>query len=170
VASHAIRCHPRWKREFARLEPRLGRNKAKVAIARRMLIMVWHLLSKAEADDQADPVQISTSLMNFAYEVGISRLGGQSAVQFVRNQLDDLGIGVDLKHVSRNKKGKRLYLPPSRLDPNAVIEPPKPGYQFGCATLPKTPDPRTRAERIKVGLSDPNGPKKKRKPKVQEAA
>ncbi|NJM39407.1 MAG: IS110 family transposase [Anaerolineae bacterium] len=49
AASHAIRCHPRWKREFARLEPRLGKNKAKVAIARRMLIMVWHLLSKAEA-------------------------------------------------------------------------------------------------------------------------
>ncbi|NJM39406.1 MAG: hypothetical protein HC853_00870 [Anaerolineae bacterium] len=105
--------------------------------------------------------------MNFAYAVGVSRLSGQSAVEFVRNQMDALGIGADLKQVTRNKKGKRLFLPPSRLNPDAVIEPPEPTYQFGCATLPNTPDPRTRAERIKLGLSDPNGPKKKRKPKVQ---
>jgi len=32
--------HPHWKAELARLEPRLGRNKAIVAIARKLLIAV----------------------------------------------------------------------------------------------------------------------------------
>lgn len=178
AATHAIRCSKRWQREFARLEPRIGKSKAKIAIARRLLIMVWHVLSKAEADHDAEPVQVSTSLINFAYEVGIARLDGQRAVEFVRQQMDDLGIGAEMTFVQRNKKGKRLFLPPSRLqpsranevnevnDPNAVIEPQpkaKAAYHFGCASLPHTPNKRTRAGRLLTGRSSPDGPKKKRK-------
>ena len=40
AANHAVEHHPHWKREFARLEPHLGRSKAVAAIARKLLIAV----------------------------------------------------------------------------------------------------------------------------------
>ena len=38
AANSAVRSHPHWKAELARLEPRLGRSKAVVAIARKLLV------------------------------------------------------------------------------------------------------------------------------------
>jgi transposase len=40
AANAAVRHHPYWKKEFERLEYRLGRSKAIVAIARRLLVAV----------------------------------------------------------------------------------------------------------------------------------
>jgi len=40
AANVAANHHPHWKAELARLEPRLERNKAVVAIARKLLIAV----------------------------------------------------------------------------------------------------------------------------------
>ena len=37
----AIAHHPQWQREFHRLAPRIGRGKAVVAIARKLLVVVW---------------------------------------------------------------------------------------------------------------------------------
>ena len=176
AAGHALRSHPRWKREYTRLEKRIGRNKAKVAIGRRLLIVVWHLLSKAEVDHEADPQQVANSLFKFAYDVGIKNLGGLTALEFVRHQLDELGIGSEVTQVSRGKTGKRLILPPSRHDPDHVVKRKRDTrstavrngtpYQFGCASLTHTPDPRTREARLKAGRSSPDGPKKKRKTKT----
>jgi transposase len=45
-AAHVVaNSHPHWKAELARLEPRLGRNRAIVAIARKLLVTVWHVLA-----------------------------------------------------------------------------------------------------------------------------
>ena len=46
---------PHWKAEPEPLEPRIGRNKAIVTIARKMLVIVWHILSKREADSSTEP-------------------------------------------------------------------------------------------------------------------
>ncbi len=42
--------HEYWKCEYARLEKRLGSNKAIVVIARKLLVVVWHVLTDREAD------------------------------------------------------------------------------------------------------------------------
>jgi transposase len=42
AAQAAANFHPYWKEELRRLEPRMGRNKTIVAIARR-LVTVWHV-------------------------------------------------------------------------------------------------------------------------------
>jgi transposase len=55
TAHVASRTHAHWKAELARLEPRLGRNKAIVTIARKLLVAVWHVLTKGCADRFADP-------------------------------------------------------------------------------------------------------------------
>jgi len=114
AANHAIMHHPRWKVEFSRLEPRLGRSKAVVAIARKMLVVIWHLLAKEKADRFADPTQVACGFFAFAHRVRVKNLpGGQSTLQFTRSQMDRLGIGQELLVLPWGTK--RYKLPPSRL-------------------------------------------------------
>jgi len=113
-AQAAASSHPHWKAELARLEPRLGHNKAIVAIARKLLIAVWHVLAKKQTDRFVDPEKVSQKLLRFAYDVGKSNRAGQSAAQFVRHRLDDLQIGQELTSIPWGSK-KPIPLPPSSL-------------------------------------------------------
>ncbi|MGE5374091.1 MAG: IS110 family transposase [Bacteroidota bacterium] len=115
AANVATNSHPHWKAELARLEPRLGRNKAIVAIARKLLIAVWHILSQNQTDRFAQPEAIAQKLLGFAYRVGKeNRPAGQSAAQFVRQRLDALQIGQELTSIPWGSK-KPIPLPPSTL-------------------------------------------------------
>lgn len=114
AANRAVQHHPHWKKEFARLEPHLGRSKAVVAIARKLLVAVWHVLSEKAADRYADPRSVACSFLAHAYQVGVKNLPeGQSAVGFTRKQLDRLGIGKELEKIPWGWKGRKL--PPSKL-------------------------------------------------------
>src|SRR5690606_30922115 len=55
AAQTATNTHPHWKAELKRLEPHLGRNKAIVAIARKLLVAVWHVLTHQSTDRFAEP-------------------------------------------------------------------------------------------------------------------
>jgi len=115
----ASRFHPHWQAELARLEPRLGRNKAIVAIARKLLVAVWHVLSKGCADRFADPERVARKLLDHAYRLGPTRRPqGQTAAQYVRQQLDRLGLGAELAAIPLGKT-RRIVLPPSQLGANA---------------------------------------------------
>ncbi len=116
AAQVAARTHPHWKAELARLQPRLGRNKAIVAIARKLLVVVWHVLTRQEADRHAAPEQVAQHLLNRAYiDIGARNLpAGQTAPEFVRAGLDRLGLGRDLQRVRRGRV-KSMLLPPSSL-------------------------------------------------------
>jgi transposase len=114
AANHAIEHHPHWKKEFERLEPHLGRSKAVVAIARKLLVAVWHVLSEKAADRFADPTSVACSFFAHAYRVGVRNLPeGQSALAFTREQLDRLGIGQDLQEIRWGSTRRKL--PPSKL-------------------------------------------------------
>ncbi|HET9588364.1 MAG TPA: hypothetical protein VFO91_06215 [Anaerolineales bacterium] len=107
--------HPHWKAELARLEPRLGHNKAIVAIARKLLVAVWYILAQNRTDRFAQPEAIAQKLLGFAYQVGKkNRPDGQSAAQFVRVRLDALHLGGELTHIPWGSK-KPIPLPPSSL-------------------------------------------------------
>ncbi len=43
-----------------------GNGKALIAIARQMLILVWHLLTQVEADKNANPVQVANSYLQLS--------------------------------------------------------------------------------------------------------
>ena len=116
AANHAIEHHPHWKKEFERQEPHLGRPKAVVAIARKLLVAVWHVLSEKAADRFADPTSVACSFFAHAYRVGVRNLPeGQSAIAFTREQLDRLGIGQDLLEIPWGSKHHKL--PASKLLP-----------------------------------------------------
>jgi transposase len=111
AANHAIEHHPHWKKEFGRLEPHLGRSKAVVAIARKLLVAVWHVLSEKTADRFADPGDVARSLYSHAYRVGVrNRPKGQTALAYTREQLDRLGIGQDLQEITYGSRRHKLPL------------------------------------------------------------
>ena len=72
-AQTAANTHPHWQAELARLEPRLGRNKAIVAIARKLLVAVWHVLTEGVADRHAAPERVARKLLQHAYRLGRTR-------------------------------------------------------------------------------------------------
>ena len=110
----AANTHPHWKAELTRLQPRLGRNKAIVAIARKLLVAIWHILTFQVADIHADPVLVARKLMNFAYKLGQpNRPPNLSTSAYVRYHLDRLQLGRDLSHIPWGSKKKPIPLPPS---------------------------------------------------------
>jgi len=118
AAQTAANTHPHWKTELARLEPRLGRNKAIVAIARKLLVTVWHVLAEDTADKHAEPERVARKFLQVAYALGQSnRPDNLSPAVYARRQLDRLGIGQDLAQVAWGVKKKPVPLPPSAAPP-----------------------------------------------------
>jgi hypothetical protein len=114
AANVAANSHPHWKAELARLEPRLGRNKAVVAIARKLLMAVWFVL-QGKADKFAEPATVAQKMLRLAYSVGkAKRPQGQTAAQFARIRMDALGLGQELTSIPWGSK-KPIPLPPSKL-------------------------------------------------------
>jgi transposase len=114
AAHAACNTHPHWQAELARLEPRLGKNKTIVAVARKLLVAVWHVLTKACADRFADPERVARKLLDHAERLGkANRPAGQTRAEYIREQLDHLGIGMELDAIQRGQR--TICLPPSRL-------------------------------------------------------
>ena len=111
AAQVAANAHPHWKAELARLQPRLGRNKAIVAIARKLLVAVWYILAQHKTDRFAQPEAIAQKFLKFAYHLGKeNRPKGQSAAQFVRQRLEALQLGHELNSIAWGSK-KPIPLP-----------------------------------------------------------
>jgi hypothetical protein len=90
-----------------------------VAIARQLLVSIWHILKKREADQHADPKLVAQAFLNFACApVGAQNLpNGEAAPEFVRRNLDILKLGKDLQRV---KRGRHEYLLPASTQPGAA--------------------------------------------------
>jgi hypothetical protein len=101
AARVAVQTHPYWKREFVRLATRIGEHKAVVAIARKLLIVVWHVLMARSADRRADAEQVAVGLMVWAWKLSDEQRGGRTSRQFIRVQLMRLGLGDELTHIRR---------------------------------------------------------------------
>ena len=72
VAHTAARTHPYWQARLARLEPRLGKNKAIVAIARKLLVAV-------SIPQKCGEVEVPRCRSALAEEPGIVYTGGASS-------------------------------------------------------------------------------------------
>jgi transposase len=104
-----------WRQRFDRLAVRLGRRKAIVAIARKLLVVIWHVLSHQQPDRHADPDSVARSLMRWgAYHHVASSLGLPRAT-FVRLELNRLGIGQQLEQLRFS--GRSHLLPPVQTAP-----------------------------------------------------
>ena len=85
----------------------------------KLLIAVWHVLTGATADRFAAPEQMAAAFYALAYKMGVRNLPeGVGARQYVRDQLDRLGLGDEITHIPWGSK--RFKLPPSRVGESAA--------------------------------------------------
>jgi transposase len=114
AAQAATRYHGHWRAKYRQLCRQTAPKKAKVAIARKLLITVWHTLTYGEVDRFATDEQVACSFFALAYKLQVKNLpDGMSALQFTRHHLDRLGIGQELTHIRWGSK--TFKLPPSGL-------------------------------------------------------
>ena len=108
AAWSAVRYHPYWKAEFERLARRMPDNQAIVAIARKLLVAIWHVLTEQVADKHADEKMVATKLMRWSWELTDEQRGGLSTRQFVRLQLVRLKLGENLTHFTYGGMPRRI--------------------------------------------------------------
>lgn len=111
----AVEHHPRWKEQFARLCARLGPSKAIVAIARKLLVIVWHVLSDHEVDRDGNTEAIARKLYTWVSRCGTIPGRHRPLGTLVRRELDRLGIGTELTVTGYG----RCSLPPPGLAASA---------------------------------------------------
>jgi transposase len=104
AAWRAADTHPYWKAQFERLERRIGSNKAAVAIARKLLVTVWHVLSKRESDRHADPHKVAFKYIMWSWKLDDEKRSGLNTRQWTRYHLMRLGLGEDLQRIRRGGK------------------------------------------------------------------
>jgi len=108
-----VRFDASWREQFERLEHRIGRRKAIVAIARKLLVVVWHVLYHRRVDRQADPERVVRYFLAWGRQAKAFARLGLKASEFARQQLDILGIGQELPTLINF--GATYRLPPSSL-------------------------------------------------------
>jgi transposase len=98
----AIGSSPFWREKYHKLSHRMSANKAIVAIARRLLGAVWHVLTERAVDRRADPDMVASKLMIWSWKLNDVQRGGLTSGQFVRYGLMRLKIGQEIAHVKRH--------------------------------------------------------------------
>ncbi|GHO63036.1 IS110 family transposase [Ktedonobacter sp. SOSP1-52] len=106
----AVEHHPHWKAQFDRLSTRLGKNKAIVAIARKLLVVVWHVLTHHKADRYAEPEKVALKFVVWSRKIGAQNRAGLKTREFVRGELVRLKMGEDLETIGW-KSTKPIRLP-----------------------------------------------------------
>jgi len=97
----AVYHHPHWREQFERLKQRKTPSKAIVAIARKLLVVVWHVLTERVADRHADPEMIAFKLLQWAWKLDQVQRGGLTTRQFIRYYLLRLQMGKELSRIHR---------------------------------------------------------------------
>jgi transposase len=108
AAWRAVDHHPFWKQQFESLSRRMKSNKAIVAIARKLLVVIWQVMTERVADRKADPPMVAFKLMKWSWQLTDWQRGGLSTRQFVRYQLMQLKLGENLKSI---RKAHPLSIP-----------------------------------------------------------
>jgi transposase len=106
----AVLDHPHWKTRFEHLVARVGKFKAIVAIGRKLLMVLWHVL-KREADRDARPMAVAKKLMRWGVSRDVATSKGLTRAAFVKKYLTVLGLGERLSSFSYGSK--RVLLPPT---------------------------------------------------------
>ena len=70
AAWKAVQMSAVWKKRYEELKQRKGACKAIVAIARKLLVTIWHVLSKAETDRNASEEDLAWKMLLWSWSLG----------------------------------------------------------------------------------------------------
>jgi transposase len=104
----AVNSDPYWKQEFDRLSQRLIPCKAIVAIARRLLVVLWNVLSQQQSYRHISDEKIASKMMLWGEKVRKHNRQAEASRLFIRRRLMTLGIGKNLSRFTYNKLPRGL--------------------------------------------------------------
>jgi hypothetical protein len=107
VAQRAVKSDPVWKHRFQELQKRMHRNQAMVAIARRLLELVWYVLTRRQPYRHFSHERIAYKYLTWAWQMDEEARDGLTRQQFARYYLMRLGIAKDLTRIALNPKYPR---------------------------------------------------------------
>jgi hypothetical protein len=105
AARSAIRWDPHWRKIYERIARRRGSQIATVAVGRRLLALIWHLLTNQETYCYLQGQTLVTKLQQWATRIGRAHLPATSTGEFVRHHLLALGLHGLVASLTLNKKG-----------------------------------------------------------------
>ena len=109
AAWRAIRISPYWKEQYEKYLRRMRRpNQAIVVIARKLLVAVWHVLTKEETDVHASEEDLAYKMLVLAWDLDDSVRKGLTYKQFAKYALMKLGVENDITRFVRKDVPRRL--------------------------------------------------------------
>jgi len=108
AAWRAIRMSSLWKQRYEELKKRKGPCKAIVAIARKLLVAVWHVLSKEETDRNASEEDLAWKMLLWSWSLNEETRLGLTPKQFAKYSLMRLGVKSDVTEFMRGKVLRRI--------------------------------------------------------------
>ena len=107
VAQRAVKSDPHWTRRFQEMQKRMHRNQAIVAVARRLLELVWYVLTQRQPYRHFSHERIAYKYLTWAWQMDDQARDGLTRQQFARYYLMRLGIGQDLTRIALHPKYPR---------------------------------------------------------------
>jgi transposase len=109
AAWRAVRMSPFWKEEYEKHLKRMRKpNQAIVVIARKLLVTIWHVLSKEETDIHASEEDLAYKMLLLSWSLKEETRRGLTYKQFAKYALMKLGVETDITHFVRKKVSRRL--------------------------------------------------------------
>lgn len=109
AAWQAIRISPYWKDQYEKYLRRMRRpNQAIVVIARKLLVAVWHVLTKEETDLHASEEDLAYKMLVLSWDLDESVRMGLTYKQFAKYALMKLGIETDITRFVRRNVPRRI--------------------------------------------------------------
>jgi transposase len=109
AAWRAVRMSPYWKEQYEKHLRRMRKpNQAIVVIARKLLVAVWHVLTKEETDIHASEEDLAYKMLLLSWSLKDNVRMGLTYKQFAKYALMKLGIENDITRFVRKDVPRRL--------------------------------------------------------------
>ena len=109
AAWRAVRMSPYWKDQYGKYLRRMRRpNQAIVVIARKLLVVVWHVLTKEETDVHASEEDLAYKMLVLSWDLDENVRMGLTYKQFAKYALMRLGVENDVTRFVRRNVPRRL--------------------------------------------------------------
>ena len=109
AAWRAVRMSPYWKEQYEKYLQRLRRpSQAIVVVARKLLVAVWHVLSKEETDVHASEEDLAYKMLVLSWDLDASVRQGLTYKQFAKYALMKLGVEHDITRFVRKNVPRRI--------------------------------------------------------------
>jgi len=109
AAWRAVRMSPYWQGEYEKRLRRMRKpNQAIVVIARKLLVAIWHVLSKEETDVHANEEDLAYKMLLLSWSLTEKVRQGMTYKQFAKYALMKLGVEKDITRFVRKDVARRL--------------------------------------------------------------